>query len=65
MVDVIPGAVYYDTVLERTAKCIGTSPRDGEVDVVHLNYEGIEDPVEAPFHLMREADTFEVEELPY
>jgi len=65
MVDVIPGATYYDSVLDRECTCDGVSPRDDDVDVVRLEYEGLSEPVEAPFHLMRTSDEFEVVSLPY
>ena len=65
MVDVIPGATYYDTVLQRECVCNGVFPQDDELDIVKLEYTDPSETIDVPFHLMLASDTFEIQSTPH
>lgn len=65
MVDVIPGATYYDSVVDKEVVCESVARREESLDVVKMRYPGSDGTIEVPFHLMMATETLEVVKLPY
>jgi len=62
--DVIPGAIYLDTVHDSKAHCNGVTRDDDGRRVVVLDYNGLAEPFEIDYELFRADGTYQLVEHP-
>lgn len=62
MPDAIPGATYYDNIVDKTAVCNGITEDEDGIPRVVLEYD--EGTLSVPWSVFKEDSTIEIHELP-